>query len=158
MWVSFDRNDRKSLLQNPTYMNNGEDIANCIFQFRWPSHHCLTTATSHVFDMKNNHTATSILTNQCSKTDSIGAEKLPLIWLLLFCRFSHVQSLVERPWLHMLARSDPTIDGQMIYVEERLQELMTAQIPIEHEGRRYVARPRMFSGKIARIGQTIFFD
>ena len=47
----------------------------------------------------------------------------------------------------MLAKSDPTIDGQMIYIEERIQELMTASIPIEHNGRRYIAKPRMFSGK-----------
>ena len=41
----------------------------------------------------------------------------------------------------MLARSDPTIDGQMIYIEERLWELITAQTTIEHEGRRYAVRP-----------------
>ena len=52
----------------------------------------------------------------------------------------------------MLARSDPTIDWQMIYIEERLWELITAQTTIEHEGRRYVVRPRMITGKNARFG------
>ena len=97
------------------------------------------TATSHVFEIKNNHTANSILNHpQCwnwlNWRWKITLNIVPIYIATFFCRFYHVQSSAERPWLDMLARSDPTIDGQMIYIEERLWELITAQTTIEHWG------------------------
>ena len=87
MWVSFgykQQNDREPHFGNPTHMNNVEDIVNGIFLMLLNLPSIFATATSNAVEIKNNHTATSILTYQCWKTDSIGTEKLRLIWSLLF--------------------------------------------------------------------------
>jgi hypothetical protein len=46
----------------------------------------------------------------------------------------------------MLARSDSSIDEQMRYIQERVEELMTTAIPSEHNGREYNDKARIFSG------------
>ena len=118
MWVSLGykkQNDPESQLRNPTYMDNAVNIVNGIFNVVKPPIN-FATATSHVFETKNNHTSNSILNHQCSNWLNWRWKITLNIIATFFCRFYHVQSSAERPWLDMLARSDPTIDGQMIYI------------------------------------------
>ena len=76
----------------------------------------------------------------------------------LLSRLKNIQSIVERPYIHMLARSSSSIDEQMRYIEERAEELMTTSIPVVQGGREYTDYARIFSGRRLklRVGLKIY--
>ena len=62
------------------------------------------------------------------------------------CRYDEVQALVEKPYLHLIARSNSSAEHQLKYVNERIAELKSLHQPFQYEGRRYNTIVRYNSG------------
>ena len=58
-----------------------------------------------------------------------------------------MQSLVEKPYLHVIARSNCSAEHQLLYVQDRIDELQTTKEPVVMDGRKYVDQLRIYSGK-----------
>jgi hypothetical protein len=67
--------------------------------------------------------------------------------MLYICRYD-VQSLVERPFLHIVGRSTSSVADQLLYVEERVDDILQATVPIDFEGRQYHDKIRFNSGSL----------
>lgn len=58
-----------------------------------------------------------------------------------------MQSMVERPFLHILGRSKATVDQQLLYIDERAEQIkILTATPILHQGKEYRDVVRFFSG------------
>ena len=73
-------------------------------------------------------------------------------WRYIYCisilrvfRYN-TQSLIEKPYLHIIGHSQNTIKDQLLYIKERIAELQSCT-PIEFNGRLYDDKPRFFSGE-----------
>lgn len=69
--------------------------------------------------------------------------------MCVICHFSpDVQTLVEKPYLHMIGRSSASSEDQLKYTKDRVIELMSGLSAVKFDGRDYVAVPRIFAGII----------
>lgn len=57
-----------------------------------------------------------------------------------------VQSVVEKPYIYILARSGATVKDQLMYVPTRLEDLREMDEAIELDGAQYFDELRFFSG------------
>ena len=63
----------------------------------------------------------------------------------LFNRFDP-QSVVERPYIHIIGRSKSTVNEQLAYVKYRTEALKSLREPVSFAGRRYKVIVRYNSG------------
>lgn len=57
-----------------------------------------------------------------------------------------IQSVVEKPYVYILARSGSTVKDQLMYVPTRLEDIRDLAEPIEMNDREYMDQLRFFTG------------